>query len=125
VTQMEPLGARHTFPGFDEPSFKQPWDITLVVPDGDVAVANAPEASTEDLDGPWKKVVFERTEALPSYLIAFAVGPWDLSQGPDIAPNGERTTPIELRGVAAKGQGDRMRYSLAHTPEIVTALEDY
>ena len=26
VTQMEPLGARNTFPGFDEPSFKQPWD---------------------------------------------------------------------------------------------------
>jgi cytosol alanyl aminopeptidase len=125
VTQMEPLGARHTFPGFDEPSFKQPWDITLIVPEDEVAVANTAEKSTEKLPGGWKKVTFNRTEALPSYLIAFAVGPWDVPQGPDIAPNGERRTPIKLRGVAAKGQGAKMRYSLANTPAIVTALEDY
>ena len=125
VTQMEPLGARYTFPGFDEPSFKQPWDITLVVPKDDVAVANSAEAKTEDLHDGFKKVTFNRTQALPSYLVAFAVGPWDLPQGPDIAPNGARTTPITLRGVAAHGQGGRMQYSLAHTPEIVRALEDY
>jgi alanyl aminopeptidase len=125
VTQMEPLGARNTFPGFDEPSFKQPWDITLIVPTDDVAVANSAEAKTEDLHDGWKKVTFNRTQALPSYLVAFAVGPWDLAQGPDIAPNGARTTPIKLRGVAAHGQGERMKYSLAHTPEIVRALEDY
>jgi alanyl aminopeptidase len=125
VTQMEPLGARTTFPGFDEPSFKQPWDITLVVPKDDVAVANSSEAKTEPAGDGWKKVTFRRTEALPSYLVAFAVGPWDVPQGPDIAPNGARTTPIRLRGIAAQGQGPRMRYSLAHTPEIVRALEDY
>ncbi len=125
VTQMEPLGARHAFPGFDEPSFKQPWDITLIVPEGDVAVANSAETKTEKLDGGWKKVSFARTEALPSYLIAFAVGPWDVPVGPDIAPNGSRTTPIKLRGIAAKGQGERMKYSLANTPAIVKGLEDY
>ena len=125
VTQMEPLGARYTFPGFDEPSFKQPWDITLIVPDADVAVANAPEVRTEDLPGPMKKIVFERTEALSSYLIAFAVGPWDVQPGPDIAANGNRSAPIQLRGIAANGQGDKMTYSLAHTPEIVIALEGY
>ncbi len=125
MTQMEPLGARTTFPGFDEPSFKQPWRMTLVVPDGDVAVANAPEVETVDLDGPMKQVVFAKTEALPSYLIAFAVGPWDVVDGPDIPANGERTGAVKLRGIAAAGQGGRMRYSLANTPGIVTALEDY
>ena len=125
ITQMEPLGARTAFPGFDEPSFKQPWDITLVVPKDDVAVANSHETSTEAAGAGWKKVHFARTQALPSYLIAFAVGPWDVPLGPDIAPNGARTTPIKLRGIAANGQGGRMHYSLAHTPEIVRALEDY
>ena len=109
VTQMEPLGARNTFPSFDEPSFKQPWDITLIVPENDVAVANSAEAKVEKLGDGWKKVTFDRTEALPSYLVAFAVGPWDVPAGPDIAPNGSRTTPIKLRGVAAKGQGGRMK----------------
>jgi len=125
MTQMEPLGARTTFPGFDEPSFKQPWRITITAPDDATVVANAPEAKTVDLDGPMKRVEFARTEALPSYLIAFAVGPWDLVDGPDIAPNGTRTTPIKLRGVAAQGQGGKMRYTLANTPAIVHALEDY
>jgi len=125
VTQMEPLGARNTFPGYDEPSFKQPWDVVLIVPERDVAVANSREVRTEKLADGWKKLTFARTEALPSYLIAFAVGPWDLPQGPDIAPRGARTTPIKLRGVAARGQGERMRYSLANTPAIVHALEDY
>ena len=125
VTQMEALGARNTFPGFDEPSFKQPWDITLVVPEGDVAIANTSETKTEKLADGWKKVSYARTEALPSYLIAFAVGPWDVPQGPDIAPNGSRTRSIPLRGLAAKGQGGKMTYSLANTPAIVIALEDY
>ncbi|WP_133478990.1 M1 family metallopeptidase [Cognatilysobacter segetis] len=125
MTQMEPLGARTAFPSFDEPSFKQPWEITLVVPQDDVAVANAMEDKTENLPGGWKKVTFNRTEAIPSYLVAFAVGPWDVVTGPAIAPNGSRTAPIRLRGVAANGQGGRMKYSLAHTPEIVTALENY
>lgn len=125
ITQMEPLGARHAFPGFDEPSFKQPWDITLIVPEADVAVANSAETKTEKLPDGWKKVTFNRTEALPSYLIAFAVGPWDVPLGPDISPNGSRTTPIKLRGIAASGQGGRMKYSLANTPAIVKGLEDY
>jgi alanyl aminopeptidase len=125
VTQMEPLGARQTFPGFDEPSFKQPWDITLIVPERDIAVTNSREARTQNLGKGWKKVVFERTAALPSYLIAFAVGPWDLPQGPDIAPSALRSEPIKLRGVAARGQGARMRYSLANTPQILLALEEY
>ncbi len=125
VTQMEPLGARNTFPSFDEPSFKQPWEIALIVPEGDVAVANTRETKTEKLPGGFKKVTYARTEALPSYLIAFAVGPWDLPNGPDVAPSALRKAPVPLRGVAASGQADRMRYSLANTPKIVLALEEY
>src|SRR5690606_29977382 len=100
VTQMEPLGARYTFPGFDEPSFKQPWEITLIVPEDDVAVANSAEVKTETLGDGWKKITYARTEALPSYLIAFAVGPWDVPAGPDIPANDVRDTPVKLRGIA-------------------------
>ncbi|MGH8073890.1 MAG: M1 family aminopeptidase, partial [Lysobacter sp.] len=119
------IGARSTFPSFDEPSFKQPWDVTLIVPDADTAIANTLVEKTEDLDGPWKKLTYERTEALPTYLLAFVVGPWDVPVGPDIAANGDRSQPIPLRGVAAQGEGERMAYSLENTPAIVTALEDY
>ncbi len=125
VTQMEPLGARNTFPGFDEPGFKTPWDVTLIVPQDQAAVANTRQIKEEQLDGGWKKLTFARTENLPSYLIAFAVGPWDVVEWKDIPPNAIRATPLKLRGIAAKGQGPRMAYALEHTAEIVQALEEY
>ena len=125
VTQMEPLGARKAFPGFDEPSFKQPWDITLTIPSGQQGVANSRLLREEAAGKGWKKLVFATTENLPSYLIAFAVGPWDIVDGPDLAPNAVRKTPVKLRGIAAKGQGARMKYALEHTGEIVAAQEAY
>ncbi|WP_242113411.1 M1 family metallopeptidase, partial [Luteimonas aquatica] len=68
---------------------------------------------------------FRRTEALPSYLIAFAVGPWDVVQGQDAAPGAVRAAPLKIRALATRGQGGRMRYTLANTPRIVAALEQY
>src|SRR5690606_25701710 len=50
---------------------------------------------------------------------------WDVPVGQDIAPHGPRTTPVPLRGVAAKGLGARMRYSLENTPPMIHAMEDY
>jgi cytosol alanyl aminopeptidase len=125
VTQMEPLGARNTFPSFDEPSFKQPWDITLIVPKQQNAVANTRQISESVSKEGWKTLKFATTENLPSYLIAFAVGPWDIVDGPDLPANSVRNYPVKLRGVAAKGQGAKMEYALKHTAEIVAAQEAY
>uniref|UniRef100_A0A8J7VS16 Aminopeptidase N n=1 Tax=Coralloluteibacterium stylophorae TaxID=1776034 RepID=A0A8J7VS16_9GAMM len=125
VTQMEPLGARNAFPGFDEPSFKTPWDISLVVPQDQVAVANTRQVAEEDAGGGFKRLRFARTEALPSYLIAFAVGPWDVVDAPDLPPNAVREVPLPLRGIAAEGRGGELDYALAHTGAIVDALETY
>lgn len=125
ATQMEPLGARSAFPGFDEPAFKTPWDISLIVPRGQNAVANTAEIGIEKVEDGWKRLRFATTEKLPSYLIAFAVGPWDIVEWQDIPPNAIRSTPLTLRGIAPKGRGGEMRYALDHTAEQVAALEAY
>jgi cytosol alanyl aminopeptidase len=125
ATQMEPLGARSAFPGFDEPAFKTAWDISLVVPRDQNAVANTALVGIDKVEDGWQKLRFATTEKLPSYLIAFAVGPWELVEWADIPPNAVRTSPLKLRGIAAKGHGKELDYALQHSAEIVAALEEY
>ena len=46
LTQFEAIAARQAFPGFDEPGFKVPFDISVIARKDDVVVATTPEAST-------------------------------------------------------------------------------
>ena len=58
-----------------------PWQLTLRIDEGDTAVANTPVES-ETPDGPgMKRVRFAQTPPLPSYLVAFAVGPFEIVDG--------------------------------------------
>jgi cytosol alanyl aminopeptidase len=125
MTQMEPISARFAFPGFDEPGFKTPFDISITVPDHENVVANTQQVKQAPAGKGWKTVTFAQTLPLPTYLIAFAVGPWDIVAGPDISPTAYRAKPLQLRGIAAKGEGQRMKHVLGETPSIIHALENY
>ncbi|MGE7137982.1 M1 family metallopeptidase [Luteibacter sp. NPDC031894] len=125
MTQMEPVSARYAFPGFDEPSFKVPFDISLTIPSDDQGVANTAQVKEEKAGAGWKTLTFSTTKPLPTYLVAFAVGPWDVVKGPDITPTQYRTTATPLRGIAAKGEGHRMQHVLGETNAIIHTLEDY
>ena len=124
-TQFEAVSARAAMPFFDEPAFKVPFDVTLFVPKGMEAIANTREIERSYVQGDLVRVSYATTAPLPSYLLAFAVGPLDVVNGPIIPANGVRKREIRLRGVAAEGRGKELAYALAHTGEIVTALENY
>src|ERR1700722_13624850 len=95
VTQMEPTSARYAFPSFDEPRFKTPFRVTLTVPKNEVAIANTRQIKERpSADGKWKTLTFATTKPLPTYLIALAVGPWDVVNGPTIPPDSVRKEPI-------------------------------
>lgn len=125
VTQFEAIDARRMFPSFDEPGFKTPFDIVVNAPKNDAVIANTPVKSKNATGGGLIHWVFEPTEPLPTYLVALAVGPYDVVGAAPIPANKARAAPIPLRGVAAKGQGGEMRYALSLTPKAVTALESY
>lgn len=125
ASQFEPIAARQAFPGFDEPRYKIPFDITLVTPTGDVTITNTPEREAADLGDGFTRHVFETTRPLPTYLLAFAVGPYDLVDFGEIPPNDVREHGVPLRAIAARGQGARLNYALENTAAIVTALEEY
>ena len=123
-TQFEAISARLAFPGFDEPGFKTPFTTTLTVPENQVAISNTPELSSEVIDG-MKVVRFAPTKPLPTYLIAFAVGEFDVVEAPDLPPTDVRDRPLPLRGIAVKGKGEQLGYALDGTNDIVTTLESY
>ena len=115
-TQMESMYARRAFPAFDEPSFKIPYQLIISAPDNLTVVANAPVDSVDKKDG-WQRVIFMQTPPLPSYLIAFAVGPLDRIAIEGLSVPGHIYVP--------KGHSGELGFVLQHTPTIVAALEEY
>jgi alanyl aminopeptidase len=126
VTQMEPISARFAFPGFDEPRFKVPFDLALTVHKQDVAIANTKQVREEtSADAQWKTLTFATTEPLPTYLVAFAVGPWDVVDAPPIPANAVRRTPLPLRGIGPRGSKNKLGWALEVAPSIIKFYEDY
>ena len=125
VTQFEPIAARSVFPGFDEPGFKVPFDLALVTRADDAAITTTPDASSEPHGDGLVKHVFETTRPLPTYLIAFAVGPYDVVEYGMIPANSVRSREVPLRGIAANGQGENLDYALKNTDGILSVLEEY
>ncbi len=118
-TQFEAVDARAAFPCFDEPSYKVPWQVTLHVPAAQTAVSNTPVES-EHVEGAVKHVVFRPTTPLPSYLVAFGVGPFEFV---DAGKAGRKKVPVRI--VVPRGDGPRAKYAAEVTAEIITKLEEY
>jgi alanyl aminopeptidase len=97
-TQFEAIDARRAFPCFDEPGFKTPYEVTITVPKGLLAVANTSEVSRrEETATGLVTFAFAKSLPLPTYLVAMGVGPFDIYEGPK--------SPVPIRVIAAKGKG--------------------
>ena len=124
-TQFESISARLAFPCFDEPRFKTPFELTLTVPGEQFAASNTPVDRAIPLPDGRQRISFLPTPPLPTYLVAMAVGPFDVVTGATIPPGPERRVPIPLRGLATKGRGALLKLALDHTAKYVEALERY
>ncbi|MCM2680039.1 M1 family metallopeptidase [Echinimonas agarilytica] len=124
-SQMEAISARMAIPSFDEPLFKVPFDISVITEAKNTVISTTPEVSLNTLDDGTVKHTFATTKPLPIYLIAFAVGEFDVLEWSPIPANELRDFPIPLRGIAAKGKGDQLQFALENTRPILEALEEY
>ena len=118
LTQFEPIDARRVWPCFDEPSFKIPWQLTLRVPKGAAAYSNTPIESTDEA-GDAKAVHFAETKPLPSYLLAFAVGPWERVDAGKVKSG----APVGV--VVTKGKTSWAKYPAQTSAKLMNLLESY
>jgi alanyl aminopeptidase len=124
-TQFESTHARKAFPSFDEPAFKTPFSIAVTTRAEFRALSNTKPLERIPLPDGTQRVNYATTEPLPTYLVAFAVGPLDVVEHAPVPANDIRAEPLQLRGVAARGQGDRLRFALDNTATLVADLENY
>jgi alanyl aminopeptidase len=118
LTQFEATEARQAFPCFDEPSYKVPWQLTIAAPSGNKVVSNT--SGKESASGGTTTYVFQETKPLPSYLIAFAVGPFEFV---DAGVAGSNRVPVRI--VTPKGRAAEAKYAASVTATILTRLEQY
>ena len=118
TSHFEATDARRAFPCWDEPDLKAVYGMTLVVADGITALSNGPEISRERLDDGRVRVRFADTMTMSTYLVAFVVGPLEL------------TEPLDVDGVPTRiasrpGQGHLTGYALEAGAFSLRFFSDY
>ncbi len=97
VTQFEPADARRAFPCWDEPDFKATFAVTLVVDDELTALSNASVDTEEPAGGNRRRVRFNETMVMSTYVVAFVVGRFQLT-----APDDVDGVPLRVAAVPGK-----------------------
>lgn len=118
TTQCQSTDARKIFPCWDEPAWKATFGITLVVDPEHLAISNSAEvADTIDPDGR-RRVTFAETMRMSTYLVAFVVGPLEV------------TAPVDAGGVPVRvvhrpGKGDLTPFALDVAVHALQWFADY
>jgi aminopeptidase N len=80
VTQFEESDARRAFPCMDHLSKKATFDIIMDVDSDLVAISNTAVARETPLDDGKKRVTFEQTPKMSTYLVFFGVGRFEFTR---------------------------------------------
>lgn len=121
-TQFESCDARRAFPCFDEPNLKATFDVTLELPDDQVALSNMPVKETKKGKAGLKVVTFDRTPIMSTYLLAWAIGDFEYTE--DFTTRTYNGKPLPCRVYTTRGLKEQGQYALEHVPQIIDYYSD-
>jgi len=117
-TQFQAPDARRFAPMFDEPAYKATFDLTAIIPAGQMGLSNMPVASETDLGNGTHRVTFQTSPKMSSYLLYFGMG--DFERASMIATDG---TDVGI--VAPAGSGEQTRFALEGLAETTPYFTEY
>lgn len=117
TTQFQSTDARRAFPCWDEPDMKATFSITLVVDPELTAVSNGAEVARSER-GDLVAVEFAETMPMSTYLVAFVIGPLEISE-----PRFAGDVPVRI--VHRPGKGHLTTFALDVAVAALEYFEEY
>lgn len=126
-TQFEATDARSAFPCFDEPNLKATFQVTVTAAEDFTILSNTPISSSKVLDdgkkkgaieaSGLKKVVFQKTLQMSTYLLAWAIGKLEYIEGfTDKDYNGSK---LPIRVYTAEGESQKGKFALDVASKVI------
>lgn len=117
-TQFEATDARRAFPCLDEPALKATFSVDITLRSDWDVLSNMPVSQTENLGANEKKVTFQKTPLMPTYLLAWACGELEYIETftDDKYYDGK---PLPIRIYTTKGYSQDAQLALEIAPKII------
>jgi len=116
ATQLEAVHARQLVPAFDEPLFRVGFTLEVRAPAGLEVLSNMPQVAAL-AQGSHTLHRFAPTPAMPTYLLAVAVGRFDKLEG--------RSDGVPLRIFTAPGKREQAQLAMAATQQVLPFYAQY
>jgi len=116
VTQFQESDARRAFPCVDHPGVKSIFELELICDAHLMAVANTAVREEAVLENGKKRVVFEATPKMSSYLIFFGISEFEAVADP---------TDSRIRALTVPGAGAYAGFGLEFTRQALQFCEKY
>ncbi|KVE34680.1 M1 family metallopeptidase [Burkholderia sp. TSV86] len=118
LTQGETNLSRQWFPGWDEPAFRPTYEVTAEVPQAWRVVSNAAEKPSVNVGSGYKLVSFEKTPPMPSYLLFFGGGQFDVLEDDFTSPLPD-SRGLHLRIFTPPGMSEWARPAMQRTKQAL------
>jgi len=117
ATNFEPASEREFMPSWDKPGQKATFALSVVIPGALTAVSNMPVSSTKEIPGGMKRVRFQTSPRMSTYLIFLGIG--------DFERISTQVDGVDLGVVVSKGGTARGEYALSEAAKILRYYNDY